>query len=516
MPDSMPFSFRVAVLDDDERLAKSTSRQMERAGIPTEPFTTPPPFIEAVEDRSQVFDLLITDYLLDVQNDDAPTGLDVIKQLREQKIPTEIILITGYEHKEIAENAVEEGIRGFLQKSFEPHRLLRAVVHALLAGSLAAGGERFEREYPGLRRAAREGGVPRSFAWQYGKHLLVPVLRTLTGCDAWWFQLEDRGRQTETIRSETPTDLGPCKARWRLPLGNDASATLRLGWRDAPDQPWWDENANRPKEEFYTLVRHVVSSGLLRCVLDHQLAEARHTEAELALYRALSSRFSDAVDVIESKILQSTQPGGRVQGEVLREVLRDLRAKYESCDALAGSGKMRPTQVEDAVQAVVDSDPVLRDRVVWHTKGDIPRIEADAAQLPEVISAFARFLLEQPSPRAGRQEKACIQVSLSPRSAQRRACVRIRFQRRAEPFPADIRRLMDPAETDDLTDSRQREDLFPTLPLLGIAVRQHRGQVEFPPLPGLAAVDLFLPIAREDQVSLDETLETLDTTDEED
>lgn len=94
--------------------------------------------LEAI--RSQLPDVAILDINMPLVN-----GLQVASQVQQEKLPTRVILLTGYNDTSQALHAAVAGARGFCSKDVLPETLLRCV-HAVAEGSYVLGEEIFTQE----------------------------------------------------------------------------------------------------------------------------------------------------------------------------------------------------------------------------------------------------------------------------------------------------------------------------------------------------------------------------------
>lgn len=85
-------------------------------------------------------------------------GLDMIRQLREAKIPCEYIILSGYSEFQYAQKAIQLGVYGYLLKPVVPSELseLLAKAEKELTGDKSSGAETKDSGYSELIRAAVE------------------------------------------------------------------------------------------------------------------------------------------------------------------------------------------------------------------------------------------------------------------------------------------------------------------------------------------------------------------------
>ena len=79
----------VMVLDDEAIVGERLRPVLENAGFQVETFTESPKALKRLEEKK--FDILVTDLKMD-----GPSGLDVLRYLKEHQPETQAILVTGY------------------------------------------------------------------------------------------------------------------------------------------------------------------------------------------------------------------------------------------------------------------------------------------------------------------------------------------------------------------------------------------------------------------------------------
>jgi CheY-like chemotaxis protein/nitrogen-specific signal transduction histidine kinase len=117
---------RVLLMDDDAAIARITGRSLERLGYQPTVFTEARAALAAF--RKGAFDLVITDLtMLDA------TGIEVAREVWDQRPETPVVLITGYSATLDAAQARAMGFRDLLYKPFTSQELAACVRHALAA-----------------------------------------------------------------------------------------------------------------------------------------------------------------------------------------------------------------------------------------------------------------------------------------------------------------------------------------------------------------------------------------------
>ncbi len=115
---------KIAVIDDQSRMAEVLAMVLSRDHHDVEAFNDSQVFIESIEKR--VFDCVITD--LKMPN---KSGLDVLKAVKAAQPITPVILITAHATVETAINALKNGAFDYLQKPIDNERCRQIVRLAL-------------------------------------------------------------------------------------------------------------------------------------------------------------------------------------------------------------------------------------------------------------------------------------------------------------------------------------------------------------------------------------------------
>jgi len=125
-------AFRVLIIDDESIVCERLGAEMARLGFDVETFTQS---TEALERLSAGrVDLVITDIKMR-----GPTGIEVMRFVRENYPATKVIVITGFATIETAREALKGGAVDFLPKPFKISQL-RELVLGLAAEAPTKGG----------------------------------------------------------------------------------------------------------------------------------------------------------------------------------------------------------------------------------------------------------------------------------------------------------------------------------------------------------------------------------------
>jgi DNA-binding NtrC family response regulator len=114
----------ILVMEDDRNVAKGLEMVLSEEGYYVNLAGTGELALEAF--RQKRFDLLVADLRLP-----GIGGMEVIKQLKQEKPETEVIVITGYGTTATAVEAMKLGVHDFLPKPFTEDQIKAAVGEAL-------------------------------------------------------------------------------------------------------------------------------------------------------------------------------------------------------------------------------------------------------------------------------------------------------------------------------------------------------------------------------------------------
>lgn len=110
----------VMVLDDESVVCDRLRGPLSEKGFKVETFTDSRSALERLADKR--FDVVVTDLKMK-----GPTGLDVLRYLRDNAPSTEVIIITGYATIEAAREAEWGGVAQFVTKPFQLKELVTMV-----------------------------------------------------------------------------------------------------------------------------------------------------------------------------------------------------------------------------------------------------------------------------------------------------------------------------------------------------------------------------------------------------
>jgi DNA-binding NtrC family response regulator len=112
----MPTNIDVMVLDDESTVCERLKDFFEKDGMKVETFTESSKAVERLAE--QRFHVVVTDLKMK-----GPTGIDVLVAVKNQNLPTEVIVITGYRTMDVTRAAECVGAYAFLDKPFRLEQL---------------------------------------------------------------------------------------------------------------------------------------------------------------------------------------------------------------------------------------------------------------------------------------------------------------------------------------------------------------------------------------------------------
>ncbi len=125
--------FRVLIIDDERIVCERLGAEMTKLGFEVETFTDSSEALQRI--ATQHFDLVITDIKMR-----GPTGIEVMRFVKENYPTTKVIVITGFATVETAREALKGGAVDFMPKPFKISQLRDLVLSiAAASGPLANG-----------------------------------------------------------------------------------------------------------------------------------------------------------------------------------------------------------------------------------------------------------------------------------------------------------------------------------------------------------------------------------------
>jgi two-component system response regulator FixJ len=119
---------RIALVDDDPAVLDSVQLYLDRQGLKTVCFTAAEALLAALDCGGQL-DCIVCDVRMP-----GLSGLELVHCLNARSVVTPIVLITAHGDVEMAVSAIKAGAFDFIEKPFEPTRLLVSIRNALEVG----------------------------------------------------------------------------------------------------------------------------------------------------------------------------------------------------------------------------------------------------------------------------------------------------------------------------------------------------------------------------------------------
>jgi DNA-binding NtrC family response regulator len=117
----MSEDIEVLVLDDEPIVCERLGEYLQKKGMSVETFTESPKALDRIKEKR--FDVIVTDLKMN-----GPTGMDVLKTVKENAYNSEVIIITGYGSFTTSREAEAIGAFDFIAKPFqmsEIHKLIK-------------------------------------------------------------------------------------------------------------------------------------------------------------------------------------------------------------------------------------------------------------------------------------------------------------------------------------------------------------------------------------------------------
>jgi len=115
---------RILILDDEPIVGDRLKPALEKCGYDVETQTDSQAAIDQL--ARERYDVLITDLKMN-----GPSGLDVLRFVKEQAPSTRVIVITGYATAEQAKESIKGGAVDFIAKPFRISQLRELVARTL-------------------------------------------------------------------------------------------------------------------------------------------------------------------------------------------------------------------------------------------------------------------------------------------------------------------------------------------------------------------------------------------------
>ncbi|MDE0589494.1 sigma-54 dependent transcriptional regulator [Halocynthiibacter sp. C4] len=128
--DTAAVQYSVAIIDDDREMRESLSHLLERAGWVTQSFSKGRDALNLI--GRQPPDVILSDVRMPTMS-----GIEILHEVRQFDGPP-VVLISAHGDIPMAVSAMQDGAYTFLEKPFDPRRLLTALTHAAEQNRLAA------------------------------------------------------------------------------------------------------------------------------------------------------------------------------------------------------------------------------------------------------------------------------------------------------------------------------------------------------------------------------------------
>jgi DNA-binding NtrC family response regulator len=119
----MPETRWVLVLDDERIVGDRLKPALEKDGFAVEVFTESAAALKRLQEKS--FSVLVTDLKMR-----GPSGIDVLKYVRQNSPETRVIVITAYASDEVSREVEALGAYYFVAKPFKTREFLKLVAEA--------------------------------------------------------------------------------------------------------------------------------------------------------------------------------------------------------------------------------------------------------------------------------------------------------------------------------------------------------------------------------------------------
>jgi two-component system C4-dicarboxylate transport response regulator DctD len=117
-----PYKFHALIIDDDKEMRQSMVHLLKRVDWRVSE-------LASAEGAEQKIDALLPDVILSDVRMPRRTGLDLLQSLKGKESPP-IVMISAHGDIPMAVSAIQEGAYSFLEKPFDPRRLLTIMEHA--------------------------------------------------------------------------------------------------------------------------------------------------------------------------------------------------------------------------------------------------------------------------------------------------------------------------------------------------------------------------------------------------
>jgi PAS domain S-box-containing protein len=165
---------RILIVDDEENIRFTFENFLSDEGYEVKTASNLQDGKQLLADES--FDLVFLDILLG-----RDSGLEILRDIKEQGLPSPVVMITGAPEVETAAEAVRYGAFDYIPKPVMQENLLRVARMALEHKKLIEENETFKMRLEGLFRCAHEGIIITDKELRVAE--INDAAKTIFGCD---------------------------------------------------------------------------------------------------------------------------------------------------------------------------------------------------------------------------------------------------------------------------------------------------------------------------------------------
>jgi len=108
----------IFLVDDDDMYLKTAVHTLsQNRSFDIKQFTSGEAAIKAAKSGKKKPDVLVLDYFLNSENSEAISGLEILKRIKDEKMDSEVIMLSGQENIDVAVNSVKYGAYDYVVKN---------------------------------------------------------------------------------------------------------------------------------------------------------------------------------------------------------------------------------------------------------------------------------------------------------------------------------------------------------------------------------------------------------------
>ena len=108
----------VYLVDDDDMYLKTAVQTLsQNSAFDIKSYTSGEKALAAAKKSKRKPDVIVLDYFLNTEDSNAISGLEILKQLKQEKLNSEIIMLSGQENIDVAVNSVKYGAYDYVVKN---------------------------------------------------------------------------------------------------------------------------------------------------------------------------------------------------------------------------------------------------------------------------------------------------------------------------------------------------------------------------------------------------------------